>query len=171
MLYISICFTLAVILFALRFLAKVKTEMLGAFYRWITLLVLAIAGLVLVCQLARGVGRMRHHIGKDCSEGSCNEGGMKNDHSARNGRMGGMNHSCEMQGMGKEGGCPMMDQCPEGMSKEACMMKCKKMRMSDCKEGMANCKMHGAGLTHSESTTDTIDGKIIKKEIEIIEKK
>lgn len=182
MLYLSVCLTLAVILAALYFLAKIKTQMLGSFYRLMTLAVLIIAVAILVCQLARGIGRMMHHGGKchdkECIDESCPPGSDKcmkecgNKPSYKCGHEG--KGKCEMMGMhgmGMEENCPMMDKCGKNMSKEECAEMCKKMGMKDCcKGGMANCPMHEGNMVQEESTTDTIDGKIITKEIKIIKK-
>lgn len=189
MLYISICLTLAVILAALHFLAKIKTEMLSSFYRFVTWGVLLIALAVLVCQLTRGIGKMMHHSGKcngkECVDNSCPPGSMKcmmecgNMPSSKcgHGYMGmsncgtmGMHAGCKER-MGMESTCQMMDKCGKNRSKEECAEMCKNMGMKDCcKGGMANCPMNKGGMIHHESSTDTVDGKIIKKEIDIIEK-
>ncbi|HMT30250.1 MAG TPA: hypothetical protein PKD91_13330 [Bacteroidia bacterium] len=167
MLYISICLTLLVILLALFLLAKIKSEMLGSFYKWITWLVLIVAGTILVCQLARGVGRMMHRGKCDGKECASHGGHMKmKGHAGASMKMKG----CEMGGKGAN--CPMMEQCGKNLSKEECAAMCEKMGIKDCcTGGMVDCPMHSGEMIHHESTTDTIDGKIIKKEIEIIEKK
>ncbi len=61
MLYLSICATLLTLLAALFFLAKVKSENLGSFFRWICYLVIVVALLILGCQLSRGIMRMKRH--------------------------------------------------------------------------------------------------------------
>lgn len=62
MLYITICFTLLVILASLHFLAKLKTEGSGKLLRWAAYLVILVASLILLCQLSRGLVEMRHHF-------------------------------------------------------------------------------------------------------------
>lgn len=166
MLYISICLTLLVILLALFMLAKIKTEMLGSFYRWITWLVLIAAGTILVFQVARGVRRMMKSGKCDNKECSASRGGYHQMKGHGMGKGGHMN----MKGHGAA--CPMMEKCSNGMSKEECAEMCKSMGIENCcTGGMVNCPMHDDETVRQESTTDTIDGKIIKKEIEIIEKK
>ncbi|MBL0339620.1 MAG: hypothetical protein IPP71_01145 [Bacteroidetes bacterium] len=163
--------------------------MLSSFYRLITWAVLLIAVAVLICQLTRGIGKMMHHggkcDGKECVDKSCPPGSMKcmmecgNRSSSKcgHGHMGRGNcdmkgmHTCCKEGMGMEGNCPMMDKCGKNMSKEECAEMCKNMGMKDCCNGdMANCPKKKGGMMHHESSTDTVDGKIIKKEIDIIEK-
>ena len=163
MLYISICLTLLVILLALFMLAKIKTEMLSSFYRWITWLVLIAAGIILVFQVARGVRRMMKSGKCDYKECSASPGCY---HHLKGH---GMNKRGNMKGHGAD--CPMMEKCSNGMSKEECAAMCKSMGIENCcTGGMVDCPMHDDATVRKESITDTIDGKIIKKEIEIIEK-
>lgn len=164
MLYISICLTLLIILLALFMLAKIKAEMLSSFYRWVTWLVLIAAGILLVFQVARGVRRMMKSGKCESRECSANPGCYHHMKGP------GMNKRGHMKGHGAS--CQMAEQCSNGMSKEECAAMCKSMGIDNCcTGGMVDCPMHDDELVRKESTTDTIDGKIIKKEIEIIEKK
>ncbi len=164
MLYISICLTLIVILLALFMLAKIKSESLGPFYRWIALLVLLAAGIILAFQVARGVKR-KMRSGK-CADTECTSDHKGNHQMKRNSK------SKMMMRHDKNANCPMMEKCGKGMSKEECAVLCKNMGIENCCSGdMVDCPMHDGETAHHVSTTDTIDGKIIKKEIEIIEKK
>jgi hypothetical protein len=168
-LFVTISLVLLVILATLHFLAKVKTENLGAFFKWSGYLVLMAALALLVCLLFRGVRQMTHSGG----------GGAKMECKAM--------HKGMKGGKGMLGRCSGMQDC-SGMNKMNCshgkgmgMKECSGMGKMDCGSGHdmvgAGCcaccgdmEMMGKGRMRSESTTDTIDGKIIKKEIEIIEK-
>ena len=61
MLYLTICITLFVIIAAMHLLAKAKKESLGSLFTWISYGIIVVAILILLCQLARGCMRMRHH--------------------------------------------------------------------------------------------------------------
>jgi hypothetical protein len=193
-LFISIPLVLLAILAALFFLAKVKTENLGAFFKWSGYLVLIAAVGLLMCLMLKGARKMKHRMSGADKECMYMEKGMNG-------------------GKGKMGACTGMGDCT-GMNKMNCghgkgmgMKECAGMDMMDCGHGkgmdMKGCagmdKMdcgHGKGMGEgsccaccndmgmmgkghmdggcdhmkSESTTDTIDGKIIKKEIKIIKK-
>ncbi|MDP1726304.1 MAG: hypothetical protein Q8M15_05940 [Bacteroidota bacterium] len=74
MMYLSICITLLTLLAAMYFLTKVNNQNLGSFFKWITYIVIAVALLILICQLARGIGRMACHRGECKTE--CKMEGM-----------------------------------------------------------------------------------------------
>jgi hypothetical protein len=133
MLYISICITLLTILAAAYYLNRVKSENLGIIHKLAAWLVMITAGLILVCQIARGInimmrcssegcaasehcvsmGEGRHHnsmiVTKEVRKmrgGHCGDGAMKNLCCG----------SGECKGVGECGG-----KCEEGMS--CCMDK------------------------------------------------
>jgi hypothetical protein len=155
-LFVTVPLTLLVILATLFYLAKVKNDNLGSFFKWSGYLVLIAAAGLLMCLMFKGVRKMTHRNGGANMECSHMQKGMQG-------------------GKGMKGGCSGMQDC-SGMNK----MNCSHgggMDAGNCCAccggmGMMGRGKMGAGCTHmkSESTTDTIEGKIIKKEIEIVEK-
>ena len=174
-LFVTIPLVLLVILATLHFLAKVKTENLGAFFKWSGYLVLMAAVALLVCLMFKGVRQMTHRGSGAKMECRSMHQGMKGGKGMK-GRCSGMQDCSGMNkmncshgkgmGMKERSGMGKMD-CGsgKGMGDAGCCACCGDMEMM----GKGNM---GAGCEHmkSESTTDTIDGKIIKKEIKIIKK-
>lgn len=105
MFYLSICITLLVMIAAMHLLAKAKKENLGSLFTWITYLIIIVATLILICQVARGFKRM-------CSPKEKGMHGMMMGHHMMMGRM-----SCdeEMEGCGGMGGRHENMKCEEGM--------------------------------------------------------
>ena len=133
-LFVTISFTLLVILAALFYLLKVRNENHGPFYRWAGILVLMAAAGLFLFLVFKGVKRLIRHDYRDHRE-------MQYRHDGKKKRM-------KMRTSGNASGCSHDASC------------CMEMK-------------HGSGDstgTYFESSTDTIDGKIIRKEIEIINK-
>ena len=86
MLYLSICITLLVIIAAMHLLAKAKKENLGSLFTWITYGIIIVASLILLCEVARGAMKMRHHEENGMHEMMMGEGMMR--HHMMMGRMG-----------------------------------------------------------------------------------
>lgn len=151
---ISIAVTLLVMLSALYFLAKVKTDNLGPLFKWTAYLVLLVATGLMVVQLARGCSKVWHR--KMCSDTECGADMHQNKMMGKSMGHGGRNSACCCAEMDCTDHCNMkgMDDCCMGG-----MMGKKGMKM--------NC---GPGVIR-ESSVDTVDGKIIMKETEIIERK
>lgn len=95
MMYLSICVTLLTLLAAMYFLTKVNNQNLGSFFKWITYIVIAVALLILICQLARGIGRMACHR-EECKT------------------------ECRMEGMGHHKMMMMKEMRCEGEDMECC---------------------------------------------------
>jgi len=149
-------------------LAKIKTEMLASFYRWITWLVLIAAGTILVFQIIRGVRRMMKSGKCDSKECIAGHGSYHQMRGHGIGKGGHMNRKEQ----GKDASGLMIEKCGKGMSKEECAEMCKSLSIENCcSGGMVDCPLHDGEFVHHESIIDTIGGKIIKKEVEIIEKK
>ncbi len=151
---ISIAVILLVILCTLYFLAKVKAENLGPLFKWTAYLVLLVAAGLLVFQLARGCSKVWHR--KMCSDTECGSGMHQQKMMGKSMGHGGKNNSCCCAEMDCTDHCNMQgmdDCCMDGK-----MMK-KRMKMDD-EPGVIR-----------ESSVDTVDGKIIMKETEIIERK
>ena len=112
MLYLTISITLLVMIAAMHLLAKARKENLGSMFTWITYIIILIATLVLICQVARGCKRMcspkekgMHHM---MMRGMCNE----------------EMEGCEGMG-GRMEGCESKMKCDEGMK------DCKGMKGDD----------------------------------------
>lgn len=159
--FTSISLTLLVLLLGLFFMGKTKTEFNSWFYRLMAMFIVAVAGILLIVQLWSGCSRFYHS-------------------RMHNGNQHEMMHyqNPKMHRSGERSGCGMAD-C--NMT-DCDMAKC---GMTDYDNiaacGMAGRGMHrgkkmklrkrmleGTGDTLKESTVDTVNGKIIKREIEII---
>ncbi len=141
-LYVTISLALLAILAALWYLIKVKNESPGAFFKWSGYLVLIAAVGLLLCLVYKGGRKMQrrnHKSAMECTHGNYhgNSGKNKGSHNCFQNSM-----NCSMNG---ENCCCCSD---SGMMKR----KNSNRDMED---------------VSTESTTDTIDGKIIKKEITI----
>lgn len=143
-LFVTISITLLVILAALFYLLKVKNENHGAAFRIPGLLVLAAACSLLLLLTFKGVKRLIRHDRRDDRE-------MKFHGNGNNMRMGKEEMNC-MHSHGDKMKCCCMDDGDD------CCMEKEHDRMSD--------DMH----SKTEISTDTTDGKVIKKEIRIIKK-
>lgn len=72
MIFITICITLLTLIAALHLLAKVQKDGLGKMFTWASYLIIAVAVLVLICEVTRGIGRMAcSHDGKCNHEMAC----------------------------------------------------------------------------------------------------
>ncbi|MFA6261253.1 MAG: hypothetical protein WC760_07295 [Bacteroidia bacterium] len=72
MIFITICITLLTLIAALHLLAKVQKDGLGKMFTWASYLIIAVAVLVLICEVTRGIGRMAcSHDGKYNHEMAC----------------------------------------------------------------------------------------------------
>jgi hypothetical protein len=148
----------------LHYLAKVKAEGLGSFFKWSGYLVL-LAAVCLLAALtfkgARKVMHRKHRANMECSE---MHQGMKMKRSkTMSADCSGMScgHGTEM-GMKARSGMSKMD-CGSGDS--GCCCCCGEMGMMEKGHMRSGCEH-----MESKSTTDTIDGKVIKKKIEILKK-
>lgn len=155
MIFLSIAFTLIAATGLVYLLTRTRSGEHGSFIKWSTYVLLFIAAAVLVCQLAQGVRRMMHHGGKD---------GYK------------AKSMCHPGKKSMKGGCAMMGSCC-GMDAGCCSGMQEHCGMNKGRGGMQSCGMEGGMMKarsgdkmRSESTTDTVDGKVIQKEITIIEK-
>jgi len=104
--YLSIAFTLLAAVAGMYLLAKTKTEALGKFFKFISWLVIIVAGLSLLCQLGRAACRMI------CCTDMCppSENCMP-DMMEKHGHMKGMNGDCKMH----SGCCEMSrEECCSG---------------------------------------------------------
>jgi ABC-type nickel/cobalt efflux system permease component RcnA len=164
--FTSISLTLLVLLLGLFFMGKTKTEYNSWFYRLMAMFIVAVAGILLIVQLWSGCSRFYHN-------------------RMHKGNQHGMMHyqNQKMHRSGDRGGCGMADCNMADCDMTNCdMTECD---MADCDNmaacGMAGRGMHrgkkmklrkrmleGAGDTLKESSVDTVNGKIIKREIEII---
>jgi hypothetical protein len=129
MLYLSISFTLLVLLASLHLLIKVKKEGLGSSFKWGCYLIMLAAMFLLLCQLVCGVIKMRHHF--------CQSRAMMGQCDGMYG--GGM--GCHRDGMMQRGCCHEMGCCDGGGmkcmdGKDKCddgkMMKCDKDTTKSC---------------------------------------
>lgn len=135
MYFIAVSITLFTLIAGVYLLAKVRNENLGIFPKLLTYLILAVALLMLVCQLYRGVGKMKGHEGN--RHGFHHEMMMDGDGDhmiikkefRKRGKMG----KCK-SGMGEKACCTMG---ADGECGDDCMMPC-------CKDSAskAECKMH-----------------------------
>lgn len=145
--FISTSLVLLVILAALHFLIKVKTDNPGSFFRWGGYLVLIGAVILLLCLAYKGVRKMTH-------KGKSGHYGMQHRSMANDNLCSGMN---DCMGKNKMECGPGMKR---GMGNNACCACCGEMEMQ---------KGKGMKKRNQQWTTDTIDRKIINKEIEIVE--
>lgn len=155
MIFLSIAFTLIAATGLVYLLTRTRTGEHGSFVKWSTYVLLFIAAAVLVCQLAQGVRRMMHQGGRDGwkAKSMCHPGKKK------------MKGGCAMMGSC----CGMNAGCCSGMQEHGCSAT-EHGGMEGCGMDGAKMKRRAGDTMHSESTTDTVDGKVIQKEITIIEK-
>jgi hypothetical protein len=132
--YISICITLLTIIAAMHLLLKANAQQVSSLFKWIAYFIVLVGLLILFCQIARGIMRMRHHGNEDCKE-ECHPW-LKCDRG-----MTGM-HGCMMNGHGNMRCCDMDEdddkECCEGMIKgDSAHMKveCKVIMNKGEKEG------------------------------------
>lgn len=126
-LFVTISFTLLVMLASLFYLMRVRRENAGPFFRFSGWIIFAAASVLFLFLIFKGVKRLMRHDHRD--------------HRAMQMHHEGKRAHGKMKGDGK-------DECG---SHEAC---CSKMH-------------HNGDSTYYESATDTIGGKIIRKEIKI----
>ncbi len=132
--YLSICITLLVMIAAMHLLAKAKKENLGSLFTWITYLIIIVATLILICQVARGFKRMCSP--KEKGMHGMMMRGMMGPHMM----MGKMGCDDEMEG------CAEMDQHHGNMKCEEGMKGCKGMKgeeEDDDDDSTSNKEMHG----------------------------
>lgn len=146
---------LLVILASLFYLIKVKNENHGNFFKWGGYLVLLAAIALLACMVFKGVKKRMHRSNCEPKEMMHMKKSMK--------MKGGMMDKCS--GMENCSGMNKMACSNEGGMGDGCCSCCGGMEMM----GKGDMKSHGDHMTR-ESSTDTIDGKIIKREVEIIKK-
>ena len=147
-LFVSTSIVLLVILATLHYLAKVKAESLGSFFKWSGYLVLLAAVCLLAGLTFKGVRKAMNRKHRMNMEHSQMHEGMKMKRSKT--------MAADCSGMG------MMD-C--GMGEKGCCCCCGEMD----KMGKGHMRS-GCEEMESKITTDTIDGKIIQKKIEILKK-
>jgi len=146
MLVLSVSVNLLVILCALYFLHKIKDQQPGPLVKWSAYLVLWVAMVLLLFQLARGGSKLWHR--KMCSNTECESNAhqhSKKSHFRKHKEIHGF-YEEEMNGEGME------DCCNRKIMKER-----KRIKDDDS--------------VFRESSVDTVDGKIIRKETEIIERR
>ena len=136
--YISICVTMFTAMAGLLLLEKTRKENLGSLFKWVSYIILFIAGLLVVCQLVRGIGRMCHHyVVKKQMKEMCDSMGcdprMMNMHEGMNGcGPGAMGGCCgAMNCCGPMGG-RMMDKCGAMHGCDEHMMKGMKGDKKEC---------------------------------------
>jgi len=156
---------LLVILASLHFIAKVKSENLSAFFKWSGYLVLLAAVGLFLCLVFKGTRKMNHRMrgaDKEYMRMEKHMGTMRRSSHGMDGCSGKSSMDCG-HGMKSRSSMKQMDCCNE---KEMSGMEC----CSCCDMEMMEHGQMGSGCDRmkSESTTDTIDGKIIKKEVKII---
>lgn len=159
--FTSISLTLLVLLLGLFFMGKTKTEFNSWFYRLMAIFIVAVAGILLIVQLWSGCSRFYHS-------------------RMHNGNQPGMMHyqNQKMHRSGDRSGCNMADCNMANCAMTECdMAGCDNMAASGMEgRGMHRSKkmklrkrmLEGTGDTIKESSVDTVNGKIIKREIEII---
>ena len=139
-LFLAIAITLLTILAILHYLLKVKKENSGKLFLWSGYLLLIAAGVLLACLAFKGAKKMIHK--KNNREHMMMRKHMKGDR--------------------------MMMDCAAGMG------DCSQMEKMNCDHSMM--KGHGCCMENdsmekegrhmrSKSTVDTVDGKIVRKEI------
>jgi hypothetical protein len=98
--YISICITLLTLIAAMHLILKAHSQQVSAMFKWICYLIVLAGLLILICQAARGIMRMRHHGDDDdieeCHSMYKHHGGMKGMHSCMMYGHGGMK-CCDME--------------------------------------------------------------------------
>ncbi len=132
--HLSIAITLLTLVAGMYLLAKTRTENLGKLFRFVSYLVIIVAGLSLLCQLGRGVCVMA------CRTGICPP--------SENCMPGMMNKEMKMHGM--SGDCSMHSGCRE---EERCCES-----RGHC-EGMSSCCEMNEGRGHGDCCKEAGEGK------------